>query len=235
MSYPKAFYTMTMSEFSALWHETQEYNDFVTEMNGDFDAAGLSTDVATMYRNAVFNRWHEYETAGETIHEQADFLMSTYREHAQYHIEQLKLYLSKQNDGPTLLEMLTRTVVSDGETSGSESKSVSESRNVSGTNSREGSNESIHVDLPNKQIDADDIYKYPSDGDKGSDSVTNTYSESTSDNIIDGKTSSGTSDNTTTYQDPAKFFDLYQKALRACRNIFMEQADAYHDCFIHIF
>ena len=235
MSYPKAFYTMTMTEFSALWHETQEYADFVTEMNADFAGQELSSDVATMYRNAVFNRWHEYETAGETIHEQADYLMSTYREHSHYHIEQLKLYLSKMADGPTLVEMLTRTVTSDSETSGSESKTTSEERATEGTNSREGSNESIHVDLPNKQIDANDIYKYPSDGDKGSDTVENTYNESTTNDITDSKTTSGTSDNTTTYEDPAKFFDLYQKALRACRNIFMEQADDYSECFIHIF
>lgn len=231
MSYPKAFYTMTMTEFSALWHETDEYSEFVDEMNADFARFNLNVDVAEMYRNAIFNRWHEYEIAGETIYEQSDFLMTTYREYREYHLEQLKLYLDRQDNAPQLEEMLSRTVVSDGSSSGSEA--VSETKNLEGTNNRSGANQSIHVDLPNKQIDEDDIYSYPSEGDKGSDTVDTAYTEGQTNSHSNQTT--GKTDNTTTYNEPAKYYDMYQKALRSCRNIFVEQADDYYDCFIHIF
>ena len=65
--------------------------------------------------------------------------------------------------------------------------------------------ETVHVELPNKQISPTDYYKYPSSVDKR----TNT--------------------------DPARFLLLKQQYLSQIRNLYREFASRFTDCFIHIF
>ena len=65
--------------------------------------------------------------------------------------------------------------------------------------------ETIHVELPNKQISPTDYYKYPSSVDKR--------------------------ENT----DPARFLLIKQQYLSQIRNLYREFASRFTDCFIHIF
>lgn len=65
--------------------------------------------------------------------------------------------------------------------------------------------ETIHVELPNKQISPTDYYKYPSAVDKR--------------------------ENT----DPARFLLIKQQYLSQIRNLYREFASRFTDCFIHIF
>lgn len=223
MSYPKAFYTMSYTEFMALWVTTQDYDDFMNELTNDFTRYDMDTYMKDMYWNTIFNKWHEYETAGETIYEQADFIKTTYREHKMYHLERLALYSKKLAEEPSFNDMLERVTSVEGSTSKQDTKIGS------GSNSGTSQNKSIHVDLPNKQIDSSDIYKYPSDGDK----IDNQNSGSYSDRLENRE--NGKSDSTSTTTDPSRYYEMYNRALRACSDIMLELADDYSDCFIHIF
>lgn len=223
MSYPKAIYTMSFTEFMKLWKDTESYQRFIAEMTEDFTSHGMNSDFMQSYWDTIYNRWHEYEIAGETVYEQSDFIITTYREHKAYHLERLELYYRKNLDKPTFTQMLSR------ETSTEGSNSRSGSKSSSGSNEGEQHNKSVQVDLPNKLIDPQDIYSYPSDGDKSDNTSTNSYSDS-EENQENGESSSST-----TYTDKSKFYEVYERALRSCTDIMLELAADYSDCFIHIF
>ena len=123
--------------------------------------------------------WDAYEISGETIGEFKMFLLDTFNLHKDYYEEMLDNY-EKEFDYTT---GVTRT----------------------STNNAQD----IHVDLPNKKIDADDIYLYPNDGNKGT--------------------------STTTTTDNALMLRMKREYLRQIRNLYNEFAMKFTDCFIHIF
>lgn len=66
---------------------------------------------------------------------------------------------------------------------------------------------SIHVELPNKKIDTNDIYSYPSAGDKVN----------------------------STRTDKARFLALKQQYLNQVQDLYRDFANRFTDCFIHMF
>lgn len=66
---------------------------------------------------------------------------------------------------------------------------------------------SISVDLPNKVVSEDDIYKYPSNGDKGK----------------------------TTYTDNSKFIYLKRQYMNQIRDLYREFANKFDDMFLHVY
>lgn len=66
--------------------------------------------------------------------------------------------------------------------------------------------EGINVDLPNKKIDSESIYSYPSSGDKGK----------------------------SVYTDNSKFLSMKRQYLSQIRDLNREFARKYKDCFLHI-
>lgn len=134
-------------------------------------------------RLAIASMWNAYEISGETIGEFKMFMIDTFNEHKQYYEEMLTAY-EKEFD---YSDATKRTVTTS------------------------GSDKDIHVDLPNKQIDTDDIYKYPNDGNKREVSSTNEV------------------------EDGALFLRAKREYLRQVRNLYNEFAYKFKDCFIHIF
>lgn len=175
----------TMSHYE-FRHLTEDW------FNHLFDAfTGDDEDIkAAMYD--VFNGLYDIkEISGETIAEQKIFLESVFKTHYRYYKEILTNYM-KEWDYRTGGKKITEF-------------------------SRKGSNDSssISVDLPNKKIDEDNIYKYPNAGDKG---------ESTSE-------SSGN----TTVTDTSAFISLKREYLEQIRNVFEEFAYRFDDCFLSIY
>lgn len=143
-----------------------------------------TTARTTGIQNAIRQKWNLYEIAGETIGEMKLMLKDTFDYWKPYYEEMLTAY-EKQFDYAT--DGITRVVEDEGEVKG------------------------IHVELPNKQIDATDIYKYPNDGDKDEHS------------------------NTVTTTDSTRFLEMKQKYMRQIRNLYNEYADKLDECFIHVF
>lgn len=222
-SYPKAFYTMSYQEFMDLWKDTQDYTDFMSEASQLAEAAGVSAYLE-LYFKVIYERWHEYEIAGETIYEQADFIKSTFYEEYTYHFQQIKkYYVENIANEPTLMDMLTRSIVTSG---------TSTNTNVhTGTfsNTRDSEVKDIHVDLPNKVIDPADVYAYPSTADKTNEDTTNSGSDSYT------KTDNGATENSVENTDKSKYYEMLERSMRAIRNLMKDMAEDYSDCFIHIY
>lgn len=140
----------------------------------------------------VFNgKWDVFEIIGETIQEQKIFMLDTFNEYYRYYKEILDNY-KKQYDYSTGGRKIT-------------------------TFSRSGSSgsEAIAVELPNKKIDADNIYKYPDSGSKDS--------------------STNSSSGTTTVYDTSAFLELKREYLDQIRNVYEEFAGRFSDCFMMIY
>ena len=73
--------------------------------------------------------------------------------------------------------------------------------------SHKTTNETIHVELPNKKIDPNDIYSYPTSGDKA----------------------------TIEYEDKSRFLMLKAQYLNQIQDLYREFANRFRDCFIHLF
>lgn len=223
MSYPKAYYTMSFMEFMTLWRETDDYADFMSSVAELAAAAGISAYIE-LYFKVIYERWHEYEIAGETIYEQADFIKSTFYEEYTAHFQLIKkYYVENLANEPTLMDMLTRSMVSTG------SNSDTNVHSGSFTNTRDSEVKDMHVDLPNKQIDADDIYAYPSEADKTDEDTTNSGSDSYT------RTNNGSTSNNVENTDKSKYYEMLERSMRAIRNIMKDMAEDYSDCFIHIY
>lgn len=222
-SYPKAKYTMSYMEFLDLWKETQDYQDFMDEVASLASAAGISAYIE-LYFKVLYERWHEYEIAGETIYEQADFIKSTFFEEQPAHFQLIKkYYVEHLANEPTLMDMLTRSIVTSGTTSDTNVHSGSFN------NTRTSEVKDMHVDLPNKVIDPDDIYAYPSEADKTNENTGNTGTDTYT------KTNNGSSENNVENTDKSKYYEMLERAMRAVRNLMKDMAEDYYDCFIHIF
>ena len=144
----------------------------------------MSTTARTDFLiNALKAMWDVYEISGENIGEFKLFLLDTFNLHKKYYEEMLDNY-EKQFDFTT---GLTRR---------------------SGNTSVQ---KTINVELPNKSVDASDIYKYPDNADKN-DFTNDSWS-----------------------YDPAAFTKLKTQYMRQIRNLYNEFAMKFTDCFIHIF
>ncbi len=222
-SYPKAKYTMSFMEFWDLWKTTQDYRDFKQDVDERATAAGISAYIE-LYFKVIYERWHEYEIAGETVYEQADFFKSTFYEEYSRHFELIKkYYVEHLANEPTLMDMLTRSIVTTGTSSDTNVHSGSFS------NSRNSEVKEIHVDLPNKQIDPANIYAYPSDADKSNETTGNSGTDSYT------KTNNGETESNVENTDKSKYYEMLERAMRTVRNLMKDMAEDYTDCFIHIF
>ena len=212
--YPKAYYTMTYQEFMALWTSSETYNEFLAAITTDFG------QFAEEMKTVLYARWHEYEIAGETVGEQGDFILQTYYENRSYYKEMFDNYYKQFDYATTGLRKVVEM-----HSTNTNTGSVVDDGSSSNTDETRG----IHVDLPNKQIDPDDIYTYPSDADK-SNSESSTSNHNTRD--IENQ---GASDTTNTYVDNTRFLEMKARALRLIRNLYLDFAEKFSDCFIHIF
>ena len=132
---------------------------------------------------ALKSVWNPYEICGETIGEFKMFMLDTFNAHKDYYEEMITAY-EKEFD---YANATIRTV------------------------SNEGLEKDIHVDLPNKKIDEEDIYAYPNDGNKRDVESTNTV------------------------EDGSLFLRAKHEYLRQIRNLYVEFAYKFKDCFIHVF
>lgn len=175
---------------------TMRHCDFV-EQTGSFLEDLFSTFYGddTSVKEAmldVFNGiWNQREIAGETIGEQKAFLTDVYNTNWRYYKEVLDNY-SKEWDYRSGGKKITDF-------------------------SRSGSADShgVSVDLPNKKIDADDMYAYPDSGDKNH-----------SENEASGQT---------VVTDTSAFIELKKEYLDQIRNVFEEFSYRFTDCFLSIY
>lgn len=131
------------------------------------------------FQTMLHSVWDIYEISGETIGEQKLFMVSVLNQYKDYYIEKLNTY-EKEYDFTEDL------------------------KDVSSTHTK-----TLHVDLPNKQIDPDDYYTYPDMGDKA-----------------DGDMDS---------QSSGRFIELKNAYYKQIKNIFEEFAKRFRACFLHIY
>ena len=137
------------------------------------------TDRTQRIQTAIKSMWDAYEISGETIGEFKMFLLDTFTLHKDYYEDMITNY-DKEFDYTTGIVRTSETDAKD-----------------------------IHVELPNKKIDENDIYKYPNDANKGNTVITN--------------------------RDNSLFLRMKREYLRQIRNLYNEFAMKFTDCFIHIF
>ena len=160
-----------------------------------------------MLKDAIRAMWGVWEIGGETIGEFEEFMLETLNEHRHYYEQMLDGYDREYDYETGLSDVTTSTTTGESDTTG-----------TSATNDK-----GIHVDLPNKQIDANDIYKYPDSGD----------SNETSTNTIDSTTSKTTGEITRTYN--ARYLDLKRAYLNQVKDLYREYAERFSECFVHLF
>lgn len=133
--------------------------------------------------NSIRSMWDIYEIAGESISEQLKYMTDTYNEYKSYYAEKINEYDKK-------LEWTEYDHVTTEGTSGSKS---------------------IHSDLPNKQIDPDDYFAYPTDTDKGD------------------------SESSTTTTDKSKLIYLRKQYINQIKDYYREFALRFANDFIHMY
>ena len=153
------------------------------------------TDVSSSFHKVLTGMWGLYEINADTEDLFKVMLKDTYNEYYDYYLQIADGYY-KDYDFTTGLTRVTESY---------------------GTDTGTSNSQSITVDLPNKQIDADDIYKYPDSGDKGSTSTSDSTSATT----------------TTTYND--RYLELKNRFIRQIRNVFAEFAGRFSDCFSMVY
>lgn len=133
--------------------------------------------------SSILAMWDIYEIAGETVGQQKKFMHDTYDEYKNYYATKIQEYEKK-------LEWTDMATV----TSHTESDATG-----------------LHSELPNKQIDPDDYYAYPTDTDKRDDN----------------------SDSTVT--DPSKLLSLRRQYLSQIKDYYREFALRFANDFLHLF
>lgn len=190
---------------------TVRYIDFLKDTDNqkwvDDNIVLSTTERSTMLKDAIRAMWGVWEIGGETIGEFEEFMLETLNEHKHYYEQMLDGY-DREYDYETGLSDVT-TSTTTGETDSTGNSATTE--------------KGIHVDLPNKQIDADDIYKYPDSGD----------STDTNINTTDNVTSKSTGEIIRTYN--ARYLDLKRAYLNQVRDLYREYAERFSECFVHLF
>lgn len=190
---------------------TMRYIDFLKDADNqkwiDDNIVLSTTERSTMLKDAIRAMWGVWEIGGETIGEFEEFMLETLNEHRHYYEQMLDGYDREYDYETGLSDVTTSTTTGESDTTG-----------TSATNDK-----GIHVDLPNKQIDANDIYKYPDSGD----------SNETSTNTIDSTTSKTTGEITRTYN--ARYLDLKRAYLNQVKDLYREYAERFSECFVHLF
>lgn len=103
-------------------------------------------DYTEELKNAIIAAWDIYEIAGETINEQKKYMSNTFNQYKDYYKQLIDINMNE------LYEIM-------------DIKSHSKLQDT-------GDVKQIHVELPNKQINANDIYAYPNDGTKTDNNLT---------------------------------------------------------------
>lgn len=120
------------------------------------------------------------------------FVTSVFDTHYEYYRDKLAVYKS------TYLDSMTSDTIKE------KLKEL-----ITTNNHYYGTTKNKHSDLPNKKIDADDIYNYPTDTD---------YNDS---------------DSNTDSTDNTMLLSLYRSYLNGVKNIMNEFAGRFEDCFCH--
>lgn len=136
-------------------------------------------------KNAIISMWDIYEIAGETLGEQKKYMTDTFMEYKSYYAEKISEYDKK-------LEWNNQEFY------------------TTYTDTTEGSKH-IHSDLPNKQIDPDDYFSYPSDSNK----------EDSQGNV--------------TSKDKSRLLSLRRQYLSQIKDYYREFALRFASDFLHMF
>lgn len=137
------------------------------------------------FKAMLISMWDVYEISGETINEQKKFMLDTFNEYKDLYEERLTNY-----------EKNIDWLPEDGVLSSSRTH---------------GDTSEVHVELPNKQIDPNDIFSYPNDGVKTTPDVT-TDDKSISEQLA-----------------------IRRSYLNQIKNYYREFALRFATCFIHMF
>lgn len=190
---------------------TMRYIDFLKDANNqkwvDDNIVLSTTERSSMLKDAIRAMWGVWEIGGETIGEFEEFMLETLNEHRHYYEQMLDGYDREYDYETGLSDITTSATTSEADSTGTS------------TTAEKG----IHVDLPNKQIDAEDIYKYPDSGD----------SNDTNTNTTDNTTSKTTGEIKRTYN--ARYLDLKRAYLNQVRDLYREYAERFSECFVHLF
>lgn len=164
---------------------TCTFDEFVKDNKEWFEAnISLSTpERSKKLQDALLARWRIYEICGETYGEFKYFMIDTLNVHKKYYEEMIDNY-DKEFDYSVATIRKTKS---------------------------KGNQKNVNVDLPNKKIDAIDIYSYPSSGDKTD------------------------SENEISYEHPDIFLTLKKQYMNQIRDLYREYAEKFSDCFIHIY
>ena len=190
---------------------TIRYIDFLKDADNqkwiDNNIVMSTPERSAMLKDAIRAMWGVWEIGGETIGEFQEFMLETLNEHRHYYEQMLDGYDREYDYETGISDTTTSTTTGESDSTG-----------TSATNDK-----GIHVDLPNKQIDANDIYRYPDSGD----------SNETSTNTTDSTTSKTTGEITRTYN--ARYLDLKRAYLNQVKDLYREYAERFSDCFVHLF
>lgn len=193
---------ITASDISSLiiadtWRDESEITALVTELSR-FICAKYDTYEITNYDDYYGYLYEDELTSDNAIAKCRDdwgvLVTSVFDLHYEYYRDRLAVYKStyldsiKSDDVRTKLNELITT-----------------------SNHYYGTTKNKHSDLPNKKIDPDDIYSYPTDTD---------YNDS---------------DNTTDSTDNTMYLTLYRNYLNGIKNIMNEFAGRFDECFSHTF
>lgn len=191
---------------------TQTFHDFLLD-NPSFlgDIINLSTTERTeKLINALTTEYNLYEIGGETDDMFKIMFTDVFKQWKDYYEERITAY-DKQYD--YTLGNRRRTV-------------KTSSINTEGTQDSNGSSNNKHteIELPNKQVTSSyEGYPNAIDKDESSDEAHREYNTDTS-----------LSDEVTTYFDD-EFLDLKRKYMEQLRNIYLEFAKKFKECFILIY
>lgn len=180
---------------------TERFTDFITN-NPNWLEENLvmsTTERTTKLVQMLINTYGIYEISGETEGEEKEFLIDVFGCYKDYYEEILDNYTKKFNFESGIINnsLTTHTKKNDGE----------------------DSNVNIHVELPNKKIDANDYFNYPDNADKE----------------ITTRGTSVTDTNTSSVTSNDKYIKLKNQYIRQIRNIYSEIALKFKECFIMLY
>lgn len=251
-----ALYT---EKFSAFTNSTETisgktYQELILEK--------LNTNLSSWKTNiyqVLLSKWYNYEITGSSEDEEFSFISTIIDMYSDYYKQRLAAYLKEFDFESGIITTSGKTYTThDAGTSGIDA--TGEAHNTAditghsasattGTNSETETPNLIHsnIDLPNKVTSKE--YVSSRTNDTGTDVTATTASGTGSEDTTGHNASVATSTNSTditdsrdktgndteTITDKSKYLEQKKKYLELLENIYLEFADKFSDCFIHIF
>lgn len=242
-----------MSDYAV---NTMTLHDVINQYPNFLDFISLKTTEQTTKFKEIFSaRWDIYELGGETVALSKRFLTNKFNCYKDYYQELIDDYENKINylNGIVSSETLTYLDSGSGSENNSGNKSLTENIDDTETNAINAANNSSAnnginkdlIDLPNKQTANNYISKKDNTSETKQSSETQTYNQTKGDDYE--RAVSEASQDAKTYQDTksgnksvSRTGDVnileqkikYQKYLR---NVYLEFADKFKDCFCMLF